>query len=40
MVIPPASDNRSKFARFYLGTIVRVIDDVFDFLTERFEVRH
>ena len=39
MVVPPASDDRSKFARFYLGTIVRVIDDVFDFLTKSFEVR-
>lgn len=38
MVIPPASDDRSKFVRFHLGTIVRVVDNVFNFLTERFEV--
>ena len=39
MVVPPASDDRGKIARFHLGTIVRVVDNVFDFLTKSFEVR-
>jgi hypothetical protein len=40
MVVSPASDQGGQFFDFYLGSIVRVVNDAFDFITEGVEVVH
>lgn len=38
VIVPPPSDDGSKFSSFYSGSIIRAIDDVFDLCSKSLDV--